>query len=678
MAKFDSLHVFTTGGLRLNLFPVVRVTSQENAVSLCTGTGVGLEVESICAGEDNLKQYGKQGVAPPWVSALVLPREVSRQKVASCPDCAVLDSKDVQNMSDLLRARLRQKPFDLLSCSEEGIVSFRTSFVPRFALEAGGAHDGQLPRVFGDLLGVQVSMSCCLHEGADLDDEARGKCAMYLIAYVQPEYWEERGKKPGIFKVTLTYDGRKIGADFDGTDAERGLMVKTLAEDGMLPEWNLAYPDMEVKPFDMVIAVNEEAGAVKDFQSKTAAPGESFTLTMQRPDQYEISMSRTKSLGIKLSYKKSSQGIVIGEILPDGAFEQWNYDNPALQVTAGDRIVAVGGDKLLAEDMTKRPLSCAENAEAATNNNVTKPLQCSGWDNPAGSNSLYYHSARQEDMTGERKEDSYAERWQNSKKACLAVSRTPVDATAFVVAVVDDAHSLIKAVQTAKTHVVFPVFPFGRSQIKGSEGRGVKGEALEHPTFCAGGAWTSTRLWLGLVRPLPGEAEAPPTEVRSEKALVEASRCFEAAKAKLEVAIAKVLADAGREGREGRQVERQVAPLGWVEQALQDVVQESDPHKRRRGLAAGWVAETFAKLVGSTPGTPRGTCRVNALLQAPPTAWEHPQGKAGGWVDEAFAALTDDCCHLKELPSRSLCEGRVGTALQRLKSLGGWAWVAFA
>ena len=37
-------------------------------------------------------------------------------------------------------------------------------------------------------------------------------------------------------------------------------------------------------------------------------------------------------------------------ILPDGAFEQWNYDNPALQVTAGDRIVAVGGDKLLAED----------------------------------------------------------------------------------------------------------------------------------------------------------------------------------------------------------------------------------------------------------------------------------------------------------------------------------------
>ena len=98
-----------------------------------------------------------------------------------------------------------------------------------------------------------------------------------------------------------------------------------------------------------------------------------------------------------------------------------------------------------------------------------------------------------------------------NSQACLAVSRTPVDATAFVVAVVDDAHSLIKAVQTAKTHVVFPVFPFGRpgatppgsnptllmegraglyramyaidvdlrwggrSQIKGSEGRGLRG-----------------------------------------------------------------------------------------------------------------------------------------------------------------------------------------------------------
>lgn len=176
---------------------------------------------------------------------------------------------------------------------------------------------------------------------------------------------------------------------------------------------------------------------------------------------------------------------------------------------------------------------------------------------------------------------------------------------------------------------------------------------------------------------LDGEVETSAAEV-GKKAIAEASRCFEAAKAKLEVAIAKVLADAGREGR-GKPDDqaKAVTPLGWVEKALRDLAQEVDPQKHRRGggFNAGWVAETFAKLVGGTPVTPRGTCRADALLQPAPAAWEHPQGKVGGWVDEAFVALMDDC-KLKELPSRSLCEG-VG-ALQRLKSLGGWAWVAFA
>ncbi|CAE7356577.1 ML2 [Symbiodinium pilosum] len=188
---------------------------------------------------------------------------------------------------------------------------------------------------------------------------------------------------------------------------------------------------------------------------------------------------------------------------------------------------------------------------------------------------------------------------------------------------------------------------------------------------------------------LGGEGETFSEEAQSEMALAQASRCFEAAKAKLEVAIVKVLADAAHcAGEEAdthndnaAQVSLKAPELafqtqGWVERALLDLAQEADT-RWCPGFAAGWVAETFSKLVGGTPVTPRGTCRVDVLLEAPPIAWEHPQGKAGGWVDEAFVALTDDCCQ-KELPSRSLCEGRVGSALQRLKAMGGWAWVAFA
>jgi len=176
---------------------------------------------------------------------------------------------------------------------------------------------------------------------------------------------------------------------------------------------------------------------------------------------------------------------------------------------------------------------------------------------------------------------------------------------------------------------------------------------------------------------LPGQA-APAPKAHSETDLVEASRMFAAAKSSLEAAIAQMLAGAskGPEDAGVANVEQELS--GWVDKAFRELVREADPRQPRRGFGVGWVAETFAKIVGGTPVTPRGTCRANVLCQIPPTAWEHPQGKVGGWVDEAFTALTDNCSDVKDLPSRSLSERRVGGALQQLKSLGGWAWVAFA
>ncbi|CAE7708607.1 ML5 [Symbiodinium necroappetens] len=315
--------------------------------------------------------------------------------------------------------------------------------------------------------------------------------------------------------------------------------------------------------------------------------GEELTLSVRRPEHREISLVREgNSLGVKLHYKKSSRGVVINEILPDGLLKNWNDAHPSSRIVPGDRILAIGGATSGAEDMTKM---------LSTDDKLDLTI-------------LHYGQAMQE--------HSFRR------------------------------HASEKQPKASPAHL-----------------QGLRNNVLHF-------ANRGRRLDLhDALAQLDGEVET---------SAAEASRCFEAAKAKLEVAIAKVLADAGREGRgkpDGQA--KAVTPLGWVEKALRDLAQEVDPQKHRRGggFNAGWVAETFAKLVGGTPVTPRGTCRADALLQPAPAAWEHPQGKVGGWVDEAFVALMDDC-KLKELPSRSLCEG-VG-ALQRLKSLGGWAWVAFA
>ena len=102
----------------------LQVTSQENAVSLCTGTGVGLEVESICAGEDNLKQYGKQGA----------------RKIIALPFSTCLCRSRCPNFMDVpaeVSGRLRGAP--------EG--SAPMGFRPRVAARSFQAKGGELPRL---------------------------------------------------------------------------------------------------------------------------------------------------------------------------------------------------------------------------------------------------------------------------------------------------------------------------------------------------------------------------------------------------------------------------------------------------------------------------------------------------------------------------------------------------
>mmetsp|Transcript_4054 Transcript_4054/g.9509 ORF Transcript_4054/g.9509 Transcript_4054/m.9509 type:complete len:213 (+) Transcript_4054:33-671(+) len=156
------------------------------------------------------------------------------------------------------------------------------------------------------------------------------------------------------FQVSVDYEGRKLGVDLDSSDLLRGLMVKAVFPEGLLADWNLAHPDNPVRPYDKIFEVNGEAGTAEHLEAKIASSGRQLKMAFRRPQLREISMRRTGSLGVKLLYKKSSTGIVINEILSDGLFSDWNEEHPAQQVVPGDRIVAVGGEQMGAEELFKR------------------------------------------------------------------------------------------------------------------------------------------------------------------------------------------------------------------------------------------------------------------------------------------------------------------------------------
>lgn len=177
---------------------------------------------------------------------------------------------------------------------------------------------------------------------------------------------------------------------------------------------------------------------------------------------------------------------------------------------------------------------------------------------------------------------------------------------------------------------------------------------------------------------------------------------------------------------------------GWVEEAFGDLVQDMipagnaepgdsnswiteafvaliDDEPAASGQSGGgWVAEAFGKLVGCTP-SPQPRRLIGALLS--PTSTE----PNGGWIAEAFNTLVSGCkTPVAKKWSRPTDEQQLGwvaealrafgkrqgdrlskdfvpasgtstprsvscatprhmdLAVQRLRSMGGWAWVAFA
>lgn len=129
-------------------------------------------------------------------------------------------------------------------------------------------------------------------------------------------------------------------------DMENGPLISKVSSDAAF--------DAMPEPFDRIVMVNGTRGKTASLleQMQTSPKNGKLTLTLQRPVVRKVVLHKPGALGITLSYKKSSMGIVVKDVHTEGLIAIWNAANPDLEVACGDRIAAVNNvQKPVSQDL---------------------------------------------------------------------------------------------------------------------------------------------------------------------------------------------------------------------------------------------------------------------------------------------------------------------------------------
>eukprot|EP00439_Symbiodinium_sp_Y106_P041138 s2318_g5.t1 len=135
-----------------------------------------------------------------------------------------------------------------------------------------------------------------------------------------------------------------LGLELDGIDP-KGWTIISIG-DGLIQEFNVAHPDLALRAFDRIEAVN----GVSDDLSKAMA--EAFenpklgmaSLRICRPKVIDVLIAKKgEPLGVKLNFTASSAGILLQEVYPEGMIAKWNEKNPLTPIKPCDRLGAVNG-----------------------------------------------------------------------------------------------------------------------------------------------------------------------------------------------------------------------------------------------------------------------------------------------------------------------------------------------
>eukprot|EP00434_Breviolum_minutum_P012558 symbB.v1.2.011064.t1/scaffold728.1/size168468/12 len=110
--------------------------------------------------------------------------------------------------------------------------------------------------------------------------------------------------------------------------------------------------------YDRIVKVDGElqAGGKDIMKTLAAKVASGVSVTMQRPQERNISLERTARLGMNLNYRKGTPAKPWISSIEEGncLIHQWNQANPSHSVTVNDRVISVNGSALSAVDTVEK------------------------------------------------------------------------------------------------------------------------------------------------------------------------------------------------------------------------------------------------------------------------------------------------------------------------------------
>lgn len=159
-----------------------------------------------------------------------------------------------------------------------------------------------------------------------------------------PPAAEMKAPEVGSFSVEVpSKELSYLGLDVDHVAQGNGVMIRSITEKGAVEAFNTAVPSQSLRPYDVIVAFNDVSTFEGIYEKVKSLMPEKVTLAVLRPKKTKVTLNKTGPLGVKLDYKGTSTGAVIGEVNPSGVVASWNASHPDEKMNSNDRIIECDG-----------------------------------------------------------------------------------------------------------------------------------------------------------------------------------------------------------------------------------------------------------------------------------------------------------------------------------------------
>jgi len=152
------------------------------------------------------------------------------------------------------------------------------------------------------------------------------------------------------FKIHITKDASGLGIDV--LIYEQGVLLVSAIKQGPILMWNQKHHEkmrsLVVAAGDRIVAVNDVTGGCEEL-IEALKVNQTLDIHIRRCLEYDIVVTRAGRLGIDITQKKDSLGILR---VADGPVRDWNKSAPMdLEVRAGDSIIEVNSVRGTSEQL---------------------------------------------------------------------------------------------------------------------------------------------------------------------------------------------------------------------------------------------------------------------------------------------------------------------------------------